>query len=374
MRNVAIIGAQVKSLLPDDNSIETIELAGVPVTCGIIHTKRTHFDRDAPENSFKVLVRVQAFSCNYRDLNLIFSAVRKGGDRSFYVIGSEFTGEVVEIGREVQSVKIGDRVISDCHYTGGVNSRAAEGVPTNHGSKEYQVFHEDKVMCIPAEMPSEVAAAFTIGAQTSYSMIRKLRLSSGSNVLVTAARSNTSLFVIAALQKHRVNVYATTTSMQLADRIRALGVKEVFQFDPAAVSFTQNSELCRAASELGGFDAVIDPFFDLHLNKVLDVMAPCGRYVTCGLHDQHQRYVNPNYQFLQMNCQEVLVKAMMRNLQIIGNCLGLTEDLRQAVNDYSSGALNVVIDSVFTGSRIGDFFRRTYAAPERFGKVIYQYH
>jgi NADPH:quinone reductase-like Zn-dependent oxidoreductase len=265
-------------------------------------------------------------------------------------------------------------VISDCHYTGGVSSRAAEGVPTNHGSKEYQVFHEDKVMCIPAEMPSEVAAAFTIGAQTSYSMIRKLGLSSGANVLVTAARSNTSLFVIAALQKHRVNVYATTTSMQLADRIRALGVKEVFQFDPAVASFTQNSKLCRAASEFGGFDAVVDPFFDLHLSKVLDVMAPCGRYVTCGLHDQHQRHVNPNYQFLQMNCQEVLVKVMMRNLQIIGNCLGLTEDLRQAVNDYSSGALNVVIDSVFTGSRVGDFFRRTYAVPERFGKVIYQYN
>jgi NADPH:quinone reductase-like Zn-dependent oxidoreductase len=374
LRNVAVLGSEVKNFFPDNNSIGVVEIKGVPVDCGIIETKRPAFDRQAPENFSRVLVRVKAFSCNYRDLSFIFSTVKKGGGRSYYVIGSDFAGEVVEAGEGVESLKVGDRVMSDCHYTGGGGLRAPEGVPTNHGSKEYQCFHEDKLMAIPSEMPDEVAAAFTIGAQTAYSMVRRLELCAGAHVLVTAARSNTSLFVINALKKRNVHTYATTTSMQAASRIKALGVKEVFQFDPSIESFIQEQQILDTAAAVGGFTAVVDPFFDLHLSRVLDVMAPNGRYITCGLYEQHQNLIDQNLQGAPLNCQLIFIKAMIKNIQLIGNCIGLTTDLQEAVGDYVNGSLGVVIDSVFTGDRVAEFFQRTYCARDRFGKVVYQYN
>ncbi|PKO22652.1 MAG: hypothetical protein CVU38_08320 [Chloroflexi bacterium HGW-Chloroflexi-1] len=69
---------------------------------------------------------------------------------------------------------------------------------------------------------------------------------------------------------------------------------------------------------------------------------------------------------------EILL-GLLFYVQIIGNCIGLTDDLRDALNDYASGALSVVIDSVFTGNQVGDFLDRMYNAKDRLGKVVYCY-
>jgi D-arabinose 1-dehydrogenase-like Zn-dependent alcohol dehydrogenase len=64
---------------------------------------------------------------------------------------------------------------------------------------------------------------------------------------------------------------------------------------------------------------------------------------------------------------------MIYNLSIIGNCIGLTSDLEQAIADYAQGNLPVAIDSVYTGKDIAPFFDRMYNSRDRFGKVVYSY-
>jgi len=373
LNNFAVCGERVKQLLPDNDSIERIEIKGHPVTCGIIATEAPRFDSRAPEFEAQVLIKVRAFSCNYRDINLIFSALKRGPGESFYSIGSEFVAEVLDIGSKVTSVKVGDRVIGDCFYHGGGRSPAGQGVVTNHASKEYQIVSASKVIRIPEPMPDDVAASFTIGAQTTYSMVRKLDLEPGANVLVTAARSNTSLFAINALKAQNLNVYATTTSQQHADKLRQLGIKELFVVDSNLENFLQHEQIRDIVIETGGFDGVIDPFFDLHLPKILDVMGPGAKYVTCGLHDQYQKTIGQTTLYPQVSLKTVLLKAMFKNLQIIGNCIGTTSDLQRALNDYSSSSLPVVVDSRFSGKQAGAFLDRTYNSGDRFGKVVYQY-
>jgi NADPH:quinone reductase-like Zn-dependent oxidoreductase len=373
LRNVAILGPAVRELMPGNDSVGRFELRGRPVDCGIVPTRGPDFDPAAPENRRSVLVRVRAFSCNFRDMNFILTASRKAG-RSFYVVGSDFAGEVVAAGPGVRGLAPGDRVMGDCHYTGGPARGAPEGVPTNHGSREYQVFHEEQLMRIPEGMPDEVAAAFTIGAQTSYSMVRRLELAEGAHVLVTAARSNTSLFVINALRRRGARVYATTTSVAAAGRLKELGVREVFVVGRSGGESLRRDVRVRAvADEAGGFAAVVDPFFDLHLDRVLDVMAPGGRYITCGLHAQHRDLLEGDAGPRELDFRALMIKAMVKNIQIVGNCIGLTEDLREAAADYAGGSLGVAVDSVFTGNRVADFFHRTYCADDRFGKVVYRY-
>lgn len=373
MKNFAVCGDKVKGLLPDNDSIEMIEIKGHPVTCGIIATEAPRFDSRSPEFESHVLVKVRAFSCNYRDMNLIFGALKRGPGESFYSIGSEFVGEVLEIGSKVTSVKVGDRVIGDCFYHGGGRSPARQGVVTNHASKEYQILPATKVIRIPKPMPDDVAASFTIGAQTTYSMVRKLDLEPGANVLVTAAKSNTSLFAINALKAQNLNVYATTTSAQHADKLKQLGIKELFIVDSSLDNFIKHEQIRDVVVETGGFDGVIDPFFDIHLAKVLDVMGPGAKYVTCGLHDQYQKIIGQTNSYPQVSLKTVLLKAMFRNLQIIGNCIGTTSDLQRALDDYDSKSLPVVVDSKFSGKQAGAFLDRTYNSGDRFGKVVYQY-
>lgn len=288
LKKVVVYGSEVAKMSPRPDHLETIEIAGAQITFGIIRTDEPQFIRNAPENQRRVLVRSKAFSCNYRDLSIIFSRARGIQGNSFHALGSDFFGEVVETGTDVTELKIGDRVINNNHYDGhdffiyrGEILRA--GVCTNHASQEYHVLHVAKLMKIPAEVPDAVAAAFSIGAQTSYGMIRRLGVSAGSNILVTSARSNTSLFVINALKKSGAQIYAATTSKWCRDRLKSLGVKEVFCPDWGNEGFSPQSEILSTARRLGGFDYVVDPFFDVHLAGAVHLMAPGGVYITCGL-------------------------------------------------------------------------------------------
>jgi NADPH:quinone reductase-like Zn-dependent oxidoreductase len=375
VRNIAILGNGARELMPNNPSIETIDLHGVPVTCGIVSTNEPSFDRGSEKDRFNVLVKMKGFSCNYRDTSLILTASVKGAKNAFYTIGSDFVGEVLGVGAEVSGLAAGDRVIGDYAYLGAqyLNPSVRPGVTTNHASTEYQVLNSAKVIKVSAQMPDEVAAAFTVNAQTAYSMIRKLEVKEGANVLVTAARSHTSLFAINALRKHKVNVYALTTSAGYEERFAELGVKEVLRFDTSHPTLLHDPHIARTAAEIGGFNYVIDPFFDIYLPKVTTVMTPGGRYISCGLWAQYQHLTGENVEQNGNILHQTIGHAMTNNLQILFNCLGGTDDLKQAIDDYSAGHLNVVIDSVHSGNQVGAFLSRTYTVSDRFGKVVYLY-
>ncbi|MGB8507352.1 MAG: zinc-binding alcohol dehydrogenase family protein [Pyrinomonadaceae bacterium] len=371
MRNVAVCGSRVQELLPKNRSLATLKLKGYDVTVGLVETGDPDFDPEAAATRSHVLIKVRGFSCNYRDLSLIISASGRVGESSFYPFGSDAVGEVLAVGADVTRLKPGDRVISDNHYTG--TPGAPEGVLTNHASKEYQVLPQERLAKIPAGMPDETAAAFSIGAQTTYSMLRRLELEPGMKVLVTAAKSNTSLFAINALKRRGVEVYATSTSRRFEQELHELGVRELIVVEPETESFARNEQMQKLLVRGVLFDRVIDPFFDLYLHQVIDLIASGGRYITCGLHRQFNRGDGDETSQPVIGLSRVMLPAMMKNLQLIGNCIGYTEDLTAALKDYETGELSVCIDSVFTGDAVGSFLERTYNAQDRLGKVVYLY-
>lgn len=370
MRNLAVCGSSFKDRTSFDESISVIEMNGVPVTVGLIETSEPAFEPGTPENASSVLLKVKACSCNYRDKSLIFKMAVKGPPASFYVLGSEFMGEVVAIGQNVERLDVGDRVIGDGAYPEPPAPGVKPGLPTNNGSKEYQVLHESKLIRIPDAMPDEVGAAFQIGAQTVYSMIRRANLRPGENVLVTSARSNTSLFAVRALCDVGVDLYATSTAAGSDERLKGLDVKQVIA---PGESHSTDDRLGTIASAIGGFDVVLDPFFDLHLDMAVRVMAAGGRYITCGVYDQYLGLTGQQSPRPRVDADSVMRSAILKNLSIIGNCLGSTDDLQRALVDYENGRLPVVIDSVHGGSEVAAFINRTYNDPGRFGKVIFRY-
>jgi len=369
MRMVAICGSGVRALLPNNPTIESITIHGLPTLCGVISQRDLAFDPLAPQWSKSALVRVLAFSCNYRDLTLVLEAIRQGASNSFFVVGSEFVGKVLAVGPEVTRLRIGDRVIGNNHYT---RFDGFEGVPTSSASRELQIMHEDKLIKVPEAMPDSVAAAFSIGAQTAYSMIRKAQLAERSRVLVLSGGSNTSLFLLNALKRRPLELCAATGSPGHREQLRALGVPEVLVL-PGSGQAGSASPLQTLVAEDGPFDCVFDPFFDLHLAAAIELIAPGGRYITCGLLGQHQDIDSSAARSGAADMRAVLTRAIMNNIAIIGNNLGVTDDLAAALDDYTGGRLDVVLDSVHTGPATGAFFDRLFNARERFGKVVYAY-
>jgi NADPH:quinone reductase-like Zn-dependent oxidoreductase len=375
MRNVAILGNKTRELLSKNPSVSTVDLHGAQVNCGIVATAPPAFDGGGENDRAKVLVNVKAFSCNYRDQALILTASRRGPENSFYIIGSDFVGEVIAVGEAVEGFAVGDKVIGDYSYVGAqfVETSYRQGVTTNHSSTEYQSFDANKIIKIPTTMPDEVAGAFSVNAQTAYSIVRKLGVKEGDNVLVTAARSHTSMFAINGLRKFKANVYAVTTSKGYEEQFARLGVKELLQVDPQRNNLVEDTRVWEVARAVGGFDQVVDPFYDVYLPKVVYVMAPGGKYISCGFWGQYQHIIDQKAPDPNLRLHQALSYAIANNLQILFNCLGDSNDLRDAIDDYAAGDLKVVIDSVHTGNEVGAFLTRSYMAPDRFGKVVYQY-
>lgn len=379
MRSVVVCGSKVKELLLDNKTIKAVELRGVRVSFGLINVPPPLFDPGDPNQRQCVLIKVKAFSCNFRDVGVIFGALRDGGDHSFYAVGSEFVAEVVATGAAVTDLRVGDRVLgNNCYLGDGVScDGAAGGLPTNQASKEYLVLHRTKVCKVPDGMPNTVAAAFSLGFQTVYSIIRKLSVEKDAHVLVTSARSNTSLFAISALRERKARIYATTSSKRFAGVLGEMGVEELIQVDlnPRAGEGRGNAfeKLRRVSDRIGGFDYVIDPFFDLHLPLALNFMKPGAKYATCGLASTAEELAGSRFALPMPTMTEVLSRCLVMNYQLISSCLGSTVDLQEALRDYEAGKVDVIVDSVYRGDEVGDFFQRTFESPERFGKVIYEY-
>lgn len=375
LRNIAICGSKTKDFFSHFDYVNRLEMNGFPVFCGLLYSQEKEFDNTIKENDYKVVVRKKAFSCNYRDKCIIFKTAKQASQEEdiFFPIGSDFVAEVIDIGAKVTNLKIGDRVIGNNAYPYADVKGVNPGIPSNSGSKEYQILHQTKLIKVPPQMSDTEAAAFSIGAQTSYSVIRKLSPRRGANILITAAKSNTSLFVINALKKYKVNIYATTTSKLFVEELKAMGVKEVIVVDKKPDSLLKNQSIQTIFQETGGFDCVFDPFFDIYLSQSIDLLGFNGKYITCGLYDQYFNIIGQELISTDSNINKIMSSIIIKNIQIIGNCLGTTEDMNHALEDYISGNLKIIVDSVFTGNQVGEFLDRTYNAQDRFGKVIYQY-
>ncbi len=370
MKTLAVCGSAIAAMNPNNTSISTVQLAGQEVVAGVMSISEPEFD-GADQHRNAALIEVTAFSCNYRDKALILRAATQLPEDRFYSIGSEFVGVVLAVGDDVESLRVGQRVIPDGFYP--KTASAVGGLPTNHGSRQVQIHDVAKLMPIPDSIDDATAASLTIGAQTSYGMVRRLDLTPSSNVLVTAARSNTSLFAIQALRQVGCTVAVTTTSPHDHELLASLGADEVFQVDRDVATFADDSALRAFTVSIGGFDAVVDPFFDIHLHKVVPLMAFNARYITCGLADQYSDYVDQRETTDTQSITAAMLPAMMYNLELLGNCLGTTDDLRRGVDDCAQGALSVPIDSVHDGDSVAEFLERTYIADDRTGKVVYHY-
>ena len=143
------------------------------------------------------------------------------------ILGTDFAGEVVGVGKEVSKFEIGDRVwgLDD----EGLRSQA-----------EYMVLKEDvAILKIPGDIDYDYAAASAEGAHYAFNFVNKLKLKSGDRVLVNGATGAIGSALIQILKYYNCYVTAVVNTKNM-DLIRSYGVDKLYDYETQ--DFTQDDE------------------------------------------------------------------------------------------------------------------------------------
>lgn len=217
-------------------------------------------EADVPEPTVgdqDVLIRVDAASLNHLD-----ERIRSGEFKAILpykppvILGHDLAGTVILTGRNVTGFRSGDRV-----YARPRDFRVgtfAERIAVDQAD----------VALAPSTVSTSEAASLPLVALTAWQALVEVgRVRAGQKVLIHAGAGGVGTMAI-QLAKHLGATVATTVSGRDADFVRELGADVVIDYR------TQDF-----ATELSGYDFVLDPLGAESVLKSLTVLRPGGKVV-----------------------------------------------------------------------------------------------
>ena len=207
----------------------------------------------------EILMRVRASSLNYRDLMVL-----KGGGRGPKKLGvvplSDGAGEVSAIGDGVTRVKVGDRIAGCFHprWFGGPISpdylTDRLGANLDGMLAEYAVLNEEALVHVPSHLSFEEAATLPCAAVTAWVALTGHRRVTAGDTVLTLGSGGVSVFALQFARLLGARVIATTSTVEKAARLKALGASEV-------ITYTETpdwDEKVRELSDGRGVDYVVE--------------------------------------------------------------------------------------------------------------------
>lgn len=214
----------------------------------------------------ELLVRVFFSTVNrtdtgYRSAKYVISRLFTGLLKPRHkIVGTEFAGEVIAIGRDVTKFSVGDRVFGYNEQTFG-------------GCAEYTVIDESGMVAkIPDEVKYEEAAPTTEGGHYALGHVRSTGIAEGDSVLVYGASGGIGSATVQILVAKGVRVVAVCGKRNLK-LLEDLGAVKVLDYkDPNWVqSLLQDGE---------AFDVVLDSVGKTTFGNVKDLLKPQGKYAS----------------------------------------------------------------------------------------------
>ena len=178
--------------------------------------------------------------------------------------GTDFAGEVVEVGSDIKSVKVGDKLFG--FDDTGMNSKA-----------EFLILEEDANFSVmPEGMSYEAAAASIEGAHYAYNFLNKVEVMEGDEVLVNGASGAIGSAMVQLLSYEGAIVTAVGNTKS-QDLISSLGASKVIDYTKE--DFTRLEE---------NFDYVFDAVGKSTFSKCKPLLNPYGVYISSELGPYNQ--------------------------------------------------------------------------------------
>ena len=183
----------------------------------------------------QVLVKMHAFSLNYRDL-LVVKGLYNPRMKLPQIPLSDGAGEVVAVGSEVKSVKIGSRVANTFfeRWVSGDSTddvaKSALGGGRDGVLAEYVVLHEDGVIPVPEHLTYREAATLPCAALTAWNALMVQGKIKAGDTVLTLGTGGVSIFALQFALLNGSRVFITSSSDAKLAKARQLGAAQTFNY------------------------------------------------------------------------------------------------------------------------------------------------
>lgn len=206
----------------------------------------------------QVLVKIHAASINPVDFKIRDGALKLLLSYKFpLILGNDFAGEVVKVGRGVKEYQVGDKVY-------GRTNKDKIGT-----FAEYIAVEEDVIAPMPSNLNYVEAASIPLVGLTSYqALYEELALLANQKILIQAGSGGVGTFAIQLAKIIGAHV-ATTVSDKGVDLVTSLGADEVINYKETNFK-----------DVLSDYDAVFDTLGGKQLEDSFSILKPGGKVVS----------------------------------------------------------------------------------------------
>lgn len=217
---------------------------------------------------------------------------------------------------------------------------------------DYITVPATNVRLIPAGIPAEKAAAYTLATLTAWRMIvTRAKVQPGDNVLIWGIGGGVAQAAMQIAKMRGATVWVTSGSDAKLERARELGADETLNHRSTDIA----KEIRRRTGKRG-MDVVIDSVGQATWTQSLGALGKAGRLVTCG--GTSGAMVETDVRRLFWN-----------QLSIMGSTMGNDAEFDAVVDEFRQGRLIPVVDSVFDLEDGRSAFERMESG-EQFGKIV----
>ncbi len=314
----------------------------------------------------EVIIKVKAAACNYND---IWGMRGKPVPVPLpHISGSDIAGDVVEVGNEVQNLKIGDRVVSHSNLSCRVCQACTDGRefdctnrmvwgfqtgPLWGGFCEMTHLPEVNVAKIPEGVSYDEAAAASMTLLTSWHMlVGRAKIRPGQVVLIMGGGSGVGTFGIQIAKLYNCVVISTGSPDKL-DKLKQLGVD--YAIDHRKADWAK--EVRQIAKPFGGIDIAFDHIGQTHWNDQLTLLKYGGTLVTCGATTGYDAKTDLRHIFF-------------KGTNILGSTQGTKAELEQGLYWMSRKKIKAIIDSEYTFENAAEAHTKMLTGKGLFGKIL----
>jgi NADPH:quinone reductase len=302
-----------------------------------------------------VLVKVHAVSVN-RTLDL---ALREGTYARKvplpHVIGTDPSGIVEAVGKDVSTIKVGDRVAVSVwgHATAATKGLQIPGVHAWGGYAEYIKVPSEAVKPVPDELDFATATVVARHAPPAYFQLQsQADLKPGEWVLIMGAAGGLGSMAVQVAKLLGAQVIGAAGADERVAQIESLGAD-------AAINYRKQdlTEEVRRITDGKGVNIVLENIGDPDLfPKAFKSLARGGRLITAGGHGGGQVTLDVNFLYLNQN-------------RIIGGTGGRPGAYEASMDAAKQGKLRANIDRILPLSEAAQA-HRLVAGRSVNGKII----
>lgn len=297
--------------------------------------KIENIEKPIPKDN-EVLIKVYATTVNRTDCaNLTAKPFIMRFVLGFYrprkiILGTDFAGEVISIGKNVESFSIGDKVF-------GFNDTGSES------QAEYTTTTVENLFPIPEKIDYKQAAASLEGANYAYTFIHKVNIQSGQKILINGATGGIGSALLQFARQYDVKITATCSTKNIK-LTQSLGADKIYDYTKE--DFTNDNDK---------YDFIFDAVGKSTFGKCKSLLKEKGIYISSELGPYSQ---NIFYSLLtSMSSKKVIFPipySKQKTIPYISNLLE-TEKFKPVIDrEYLLEDISKAYEYVIKGQKTGN--------------------